>query len=57
MMRIAYIVIFSDKILNIKKEETHLLLNGLKIEKIKEKLQNYVGAHNIALAIFFNNFN
>jgi hypothetical protein len=25
--------------------------------KNKEKLKNHVGAHNIALAIFFNNFN
>jgi hypothetical protein len=53
MFHNVYIVIFSDQILNIKKEETRLFLKGLKIKKNKEKLQNHVEAHNIALAIFF----
>jgi len=54
MLHVAYIVIFSNQILNIKQEETRLLLKGLKIgRKKKKKLHNHVGAHNIALAIFF----
>jgi hypothetical protein len=45
-MRIAYIVIFSDQILNIKQEETRLLLNGIKIGKRKRSYKTMWGITN-----------